>query len=160
MAKAQPQSIGPHTFDTKGAAEAFIQEVLYRHPLLEPITGDDHAFVLDLLKKHKRAAEKIGAGVKHFTVENAKGGTRCFYITRVDGISNTNSVGLWFRTGERVNRARNCRAGPSLRCKCRRYQEGSYHSHECHKGHVVRWIESIKMGYLRNKWGVIPPNRA
>lgn len=26
------------------------------------------------------------AGVKHFTVENAKGGTRCFYVTRVDGL--------------------------------------------------------------------------
>jgi hypothetical protein len=93
MAKAQSQSIGPHTFDTKGAATAFIQEVLYRHPLLEPITGDDHAFVLDLLKKHKRAAEKIGAGVKHFTVENAKGGTRCFYITRVDGSRDDFSIG-------------------------------------------------------------------
>jgi hypothetical protein len=38
--------------------------VLYRHPLFEPIKGDDHAFLLELLKKHPRAAEKIGAGVK------------------------------------------------------------------------------------------------
>ena len=81
---AKSHTIGLHTFDTQAAAVAFIQEVLYRHPLLEPITGDDHAFLLDLLKKHPRAAEKAGAGVKHFTVENAKGGTRCFYVTRVD----------------------------------------------------------------------------
>ena len=82
---AKPHTIGSHTFDTQAAAVAFIQEVLYRNPLLEPIKGDDHAFLLELLKKHPRAAEKIGAGVKEFTVEKAKGGTQCFYITRVDG---------------------------------------------------------------------------
>jgi len=49
--------------------------------------------VLDLLKKHKRTAENIGAGVKHFTVKNAKGGTRCFYITRVDGSRDDLSIG-------------------------------------------------------------------
>jgi hypothetical protein len=81
---AKPHIIGSHTFDTQAAAVAFIQEVLYRHPLLDPIKGDDQAFLLELLKKHPRAAEKIGAGVKHFTVEIAKGGTQCFYITRVD----------------------------------------------------------------------------
>ena len=59
--------------------------MLYRHALLEPIAGDDNAFLLELLKKHPRAVEKIGAGVKHFTVENAKGGTRCFYVIRADG---------------------------------------------------------------------------
>jgi hypothetical protein len=82
---AKSHRIGPHTFDTQAAAVTFIQEVLYRHPLLGPISGDDHAFLLELLKKHPHAAEKVGAGVKHFTVENAKGGTRCFYVTRVDG---------------------------------------------------------------------------
>ena len=80
---AKSHTIGPHTFKTQAVAVAFIQEVLYRHPLLEAITGDDHAFLLEL-KKHPRAVEKIGAGVKHFTVENAKGGTRCFYVTRAD----------------------------------------------------------------------------
>ncbi len=35
----------------------------------------------------------IGAGVKHFTVENAKGGTQCFYITRVDGSREDFSTG-------------------------------------------------------------------
>jgi hypothetical protein len=82
---ANPHTIGSHTFNTQAAAVAFIQEALYRHPLLEPIKGEDHAFLLELLKKHPRAAEKIGAGVKHFAVGKAKGGTQCFYITRVDG---------------------------------------------------------------------------
>lgn len=82
---AKLHAIGTHTFDTQAAAVRFIQEVLYRHPLLEPIKGDDHAFLLELLKKHPGAAEKIGSGVEHFTVETAKGGTKCFYITRIDG---------------------------------------------------------------------------
>jgi DNA-directed RNA polymerase-4 subunit 1 len=82
---AKPHTIASHTFGTQATAVAFIQKVLYRHPPLEPIQDAGHEFLLELLKKHPRKAEKIGVGVKHFTVENAKGGTRCFYITRVDG---------------------------------------------------------------------------
>ncbi len=82
---AKPQTIGSHSFGTQAAAVTFIQEVLYRHQLLKPINGADHEFLLDLLNKHPRKAEKIGSGVKYFTVEKAQGGTQCFYITRVDG---------------------------------------------------------------------------
>ena len=85
MGKAKPQTIGSRTFDTKGTAIEFIQGILYRYDLRVPITGDDHDCVMDLLRKHPKAAEKIGVGVKHFTIEPAEGGTRCFYITRVDG---------------------------------------------------------------------------
>jgi len=55
---AKPQTIGSHSFDTQAAAVAFIQEALYRHPLLEPIRGADHEFLLELLKKHPRKTEK------------------------------------------------------------------------------------------------------
>lgn len=85
MGKSKPQSIGSRTFDTKDAAIEFIQGILYRYDLRVPITGNDHDFVMELLKKHSKAAEKIGMGVKHFTIEPAKGGTRCFYLTRIDG---------------------------------------------------------------------------
>jgi hypothetical protein len=84
MAK-KPITIGRWTFDSQAAAIKHIQEVLYRRSLLALIDGDDHEFVLALLSKHARAAEKIGVGVKHFTVEKAKGATQCFYITRLDG---------------------------------------------------------------------------
>jgi hypothetical protein len=75
---AKPQTIGSYSLDTQAAAIAFIQEVLYRRPLLEPIRDADHEFLLELLKKHPRKTEKIGLGVKHFTVEKAQGGTQCF----------------------------------------------------------------------------------
>jgi hypothetical protein len=93
----KPQTIGLRTFGTKDAAVKAIQEVLYRHPLLEPIEGDDHAFVMDLLKQHPDAAKKIGTGVKHFTVESNKGGTRSFYVTRVDGSRDDFSSGKCLR---------------------------------------------------------------
>jgi hypothetical protein len=92
MAK-KPITIGTRTFDTKGAAEKFIQEILYRRPLLAPIDGPDHAFLLALLSKHPDAVKKIGVGVKHFTVEKSIGGTQCFYITRVDGTREDFSFG-------------------------------------------------------------------
>jgi hypothetical protein len=82
---AKPLTIGTRAFDTQGAAREFIRQVLYRHALQAPIDGPDHAFLLELLSKHPNAAEKIGVGVKHFTLEKAQGGTQCFYITRVDG---------------------------------------------------------------------------
>jgi Protein of unknown function (DUF3223) len=82
---AKPITIGAWTFGTQTEAINHIREVLYRRPLLTPIDGLDHDFLLALLSKHINAAEKIGDGVKHFTVEKAEGGTQCFYVTRVDG---------------------------------------------------------------------------
>ena len=46
-----------------------------------------------LLRIRPRAAEKIGVGVKHFTVEKAKGGTQSFYIIRVDDLRDDFSFG-------------------------------------------------------------------
>lgn len=37
------------------------------------------------VSRRPHAAKKAGAGIKHFTVEPATHGTRCFYITRADG---------------------------------------------------------------------------
>jgi Protein of unknown function (DUF3223) len=89
---AKPVTIGNRTFDTKGAARKSILAVRDRHPLQAPIDGLDHEFLLDLLNKHPRAVEKIGVGVKHFTVEKNKGGTHGFYISRVDGTRDDFSI--------------------------------------------------------------------
>jgi hypothetical protein len=80
---AKPSTIGGENFDNEDEARKFIRKVLYRHPLKAPIVPD-HAFLLELLNRHPRAAEKIGVGVKHFTVDRSTGGTQCFHITRVD----------------------------------------------------------------------------
>ena len=53
----------------------------------ELVTGDDAEFLLWLLDRHPRAAEKIGCGVAGFTVQDAGMGTRCFVVHRVNGSS-------------------------------------------------------------------------
>lgn len=53
----------------------------------ELVRGDDAEFLLWLLDRHPRAAEKIGRGVAGFTVQSAEMGTRCFVVHRVDGSS-------------------------------------------------------------------------
>ncbi len=53
----------------------------------ESVRSGDAEFLLWLLDRHPRAAEKIGQGVAGFTVQNAVMGTRCFVVHRVDGSS-------------------------------------------------------------------------
>ncbi len=53
----------------------------------ESVRSDDAEFLLWLLDRHPRAAEKIGQGVAGFTVQSAVMGTRCFVVHRVDGSS-------------------------------------------------------------------------
>jgi hypothetical protein len=81
---AKPFTIGAESFDNKGEARKFIRKFftgIHSRPPIVP----DHAFLLELLNRHPRTAEKIGVGVKHFTVDKSTGGTQCFYITRVGG---------------------------------------------------------------------------
>jgi Protein of unknown function (DUF3223) len=85
MARSIPLTIGEKSFETQKAANDFIKELLNAQPLKVPISEPHHSFLMALISRHPRAAEKIGPGIKHFTVEPAAHGTRCFYVTRVDG---------------------------------------------------------------------------
>lgn len=84
MLRSKPLTIGGKRFETQKAANFFIKELLNSHPLKEPIPEPHHSFLCDLISRHPRASEKIGKGIKHFTVEPALHGTRCFYLNRVD----------------------------------------------------------------------------
>jgi len=85
MARSKPLTIAGKSFETQKAANFFIQELLNSQPLKVTIPGPHHSFLMALISRHPHATEKIGSGVKHFTVEYAQHGTRCFYATRVDG---------------------------------------------------------------------------
>ena len=78
-------TIGKRYFETQKAAKDLIREVLNTQPLKTPIPEPHHSFLCELMALHPRAAEKVGPGVQHFTVEHAAHGTRCFYVTRIDG---------------------------------------------------------------------------
>jgi hypothetical protein len=100
MARSKPVTIGEKSFDTQKAANLFIRELLNSQPLKVAIPEPQHSFLLALLSLHPRAAEKIGPGIKHFTVEHAAHGTRCFYLTRVDGTRDDFSTGKCVRACE------------------------------------------------------------
>ena len=85
MTKPIKITIGAQTFDAHASARQYIRALLHSQPLLAPIDGPDHTFLLELLGKNPAPAEKIGVGVKRFTVEKAKHGSTCFYITHDDG---------------------------------------------------------------------------
>jgi len=85
MSRSKPLTIGEKSFETQTAANLFIKELLNGQPLMAVIPEPHHSFLLALLSRHPRAAEKIGAGIEYFTVEPALHGTRCFNLTRVDG---------------------------------------------------------------------------
>jgi hypothetical protein len=84
MSRSKPLTIGEKHFDAQSAAADFIKELLNSQPLKTPIPEPHHSFLHALVFRHPDAKAKIGGGIRHFTVEHAKHGTLCFYITRVD----------------------------------------------------------------------------
>ena len=85
MSRSKPLVVGEQRFKSQKAANSLIQELLNSQPLKEPIAEPHHSFLCALISRHPHAAEKVGAGIQHFTVDHAAYGTRCFYLTRVDG---------------------------------------------------------------------------
>jgi len=78
-------TIGPRNFETRKAADRFVEDLLYSQPLKVAIQEPHHSFLRSLLSMHPRAKEKIGKGIDHFTVEYSVRGRRCFCLTRIDG---------------------------------------------------------------------------
>jgi hypothetical protein len=81
----RPLTIGQRSFETRNAAERFVEDLLYSQPLKVALHEPHHSFLRALLAMHPRADEKIGKGVDHFTVEYSVRGGRCFCLTRIDG---------------------------------------------------------------------------
>lgn len=81
-----PYQFAVQIFRTKKEATEFIREILYRYPLNKPLAPPDLTFMLAVLERHPRAAEKIGVGVKAIHVEKEEDWTtRQFIATRTDG---------------------------------------------------------------------------
>jgi hypothetical protein len=85
MPRSKPLTIGVRHFGTLRTANRFIKELLNSQPLKAAIPEPHRSFLFALVSRHPRAAEKAGAGIGHFTVGHALHGTRCFYLTRIDG---------------------------------------------------------------------------
>ncbi len=85
MARAQPVEIGGRKFAKKGDALAHLQSMLKSYSVGERVSSQDGAFLLDAIKNHPNAEEKIGVGIDHFFVRRADYRTRCFWVQRTDG---------------------------------------------------------------------------
>lgn len=77
--------IGGLSFATKGAAYEHFRQMLYRHEVGSTILDPDATELSWLLERHPEFQDKLGAGVKRFSLRNALYGTRCFEIVRTDG---------------------------------------------------------------------------
>ncbi len=74
--------LGAKRYATKKAVIAHCRSILDAATLP---TVDDAAFLLDLLGHHRKAAQKIGCGVRRFFVHADGFGGRCFWLERLDG---------------------------------------------------------------------------
>ena len=61
------------------------KDLLYKYSIGEYLKGQDFNNLLDLLKKHPRAVQKIGVGIKGLLIDRDGYGGRCFYLMRQDG---------------------------------------------------------------------------
>jgi hypothetical protein len=72
-------------FARKGDAIAFFKVMLHRYDVGDKVSAADEVMLRAVLALHPRADEKIGCGVKHFSVRSADFGSKCFWINRPDG---------------------------------------------------------------------------
>lgn len=85
MGRAKPVILGTRTFAKQGDAQAFFGEMLARYNPGDRVNATDQDDLLELLKRHPDATEKIGIGVDHFEVQEADYDTQCFRVVRIDG---------------------------------------------------------------------------
>lgn len=81
-----PYQLGTEIFRTKEAANEYIQTILYRYQDGEELGEEDLEFMVEVLKHHPRAHEKIGTGVRAIRVQReTQWGTMQFAVVRTDG---------------------------------------------------------------------------
>jgi len=85
MAKARPVKIGSVEFAKKGDALNHLKSILSKYSPEERVSFEDEGFLLEALKMHPEASEKIGIGVDHLFVRRADYSTKCFWVKRTDG---------------------------------------------------------------------------
>lgn len=82
---AKPITIGPLNFTHKGAAMAYLKDMLHRYQVGDKVNAADEEILKHALALHPEAEVKIGCGIASFSVQSADFGTKCFWISRRDG---------------------------------------------------------------------------
>lgn len=76
--------IGRLNFKYKKDVTAHFKKILNSYNFQETLNKDDFNDVLNLLKIHPKATEKIGPGIKKIIVVEARYKTKCFNAIRID----------------------------------------------------------------------------
>lgn len=64
---------------------AYLKAMLNRYDVGDRVNANDTVVLKAALACHPEASEKIGVGVKDFSVRSADFGTKCFWVNRTDG---------------------------------------------------------------------------
>lgn len=85
MGAKKPVSYGDLHFRTQTEARAFLNAMLNRYDIGDRVSTADAVILTAALALHPEAKEKIGPGIKDFSVRSADFGTKCFWVNRADG---------------------------------------------------------------------------
>lgn len=84
--------IGDKRFSTQKELKEYIQSILRNYKPGENLKKDDFYFINKLLSYHPEVKEKTKSGVKSIIIDNAKHGTKCFYVVREDETTDDFSI--------------------------------------------------------------------
>ena len=85
MGAKKPVSYGDLHFSTRTEARAYLNAMLNRYDVGDRVGASDAIILTAALALHPEAGEKIGCGIKDFSVRSADFGTKCFWVNRTDG---------------------------------------------------------------------------
>lgn len=85
MGVKKPVSYGDLHFATQTEARAFLNAMLNKYDVGDRVSVSDAAILSAALVLHPEAADKIGSGIRDFSVRSADFGSKCFWVNRTDG---------------------------------------------------------------------------
>lgn len=85
MGARKSVSYGDLHFRTQTEARAFLNAMLNRYDIGDQVSAADAVVLRAALALHPEAEEKIGSGIRGFSVRSADFGTKCFWVNRTDG---------------------------------------------------------------------------
>jgi len=85
MGARKSVSYGDLHFRTQTEARAYLNAMLSRYDVGDRVSASDAVILTAALSLHPEAKEKIGSGIKDFSVRSADFGTKCFWVNRTDG---------------------------------------------------------------------------
>lgn len=85
MGIKKPVSYGGLHFDTQTEARAFLNGMLKKYDVGDRVSASDATILSAALALHPEAADKIGTGIRDFSVRSADFGSKCFWVNRTDG---------------------------------------------------------------------------